>query len=687
MKTPARFAAHATRFILAVCLADAIYAQPPAPAPTPPTAQAEDPAANPVAAPAAAPGTTQRPARPVSRSRRTQRVVPMQEVVVASPNGRVKFTLSPNAERLTFAVTMGDTPVIEPSALKLFVDGCDLANGVILDHLERAELNETYPWHGVHSIAVNHANTATFSFTNDLAMQPFTLEVRAFDDGIGYRFIVPGADDAVRTPDEYSQFIVPSGATMWFQDLDGHYEGEFKQMRIDDVKAGQWAGPPATFELPGGAGYGVIAEANLVNYSGMGLEADGHRGWIVGLGHREPVSYPYELRYGRESAKRLSRPATITGTITTPWRVVLAGRDLNVIVNSDVLPNLCPPADPTLFPEGMNTPWVEPGLAVWKYVDGGGENSLATMKEFSRLGGLIGAKYHILEGFAYGWPDEQIKDFVEYSRQQGVRVLFWRHSRQLRTPEAREEFFSRLHRLGVAGAKIDFFDHEAKENVDLYAALIRKAAENQCVIDFHGANKPTGQLRTWPNEMIREAVRGMESRSVHERARHQAILPFTRYLAGPCDYTAMIFSSAERRADTTWANQIASLATLQSPILTIAAHPQSILDHPAADVIKSIPPVWDETIVLPASRIGELSVYARRHGEMWMLAVMHAGPAKTIQVPLSFLGAGDYQGTLVRDDPANDAAVKLENVAAHRDDTLTIDLHSGGGFVGRFVKK
>ncbi len=619
-----------------------------------------------------------------SSSRRSQRVVPFEEVQVVSPNGQVKFILSPNAERLTYAVKLGDTTVIEPSPIKFDLDGDDLASGVIFAKVDRFAIDETYPWHGVHSTAVNHCNGAAVSFTNDLTMTPFTLEVRAFDSGVGYRIVVPGADDAARTPDEYSEFIVPSGATMWFHDLDGHYEAEYKKMRIDDVPAGQWAGPPATFELPGGAGYGVIAEANLVNYSGMGLEADGRRGWIVGLGNREPVNYPYELRYGREEAKRLGKPATVTGTITTPWRVVLAGRDLNAIVNSDVIPDLCPPPDPKLFPEGRATPWVAPGLGVWKYIDGGGPDSLETMKEFSRLGGLIGAKYQILEGFAYGWPDEQIREFVDYSRQQGVRVLFWRHSRQLRTPEAREEFFSRLHRLGVAGAKIDFFDHEAKENIDLYDALLRKAAEYQCVVDFHGANKPTGRLRTFPNEMIREAVRGMESSRLVERARHETILPFTRYLAGPADYTTMVFSA--RRADSTWAHQVAALATFQSPILTIAAHPQSVLDNPAVDVIKSIQPVWDETIVLPQSRIGELSLFARRSGTMWLLAVMHAGPAETIRVPLAFLGDGDYRATLVRDDPANDGAVKMENRGARRGDTLTIDLHSGGGFVGRFVK-
>jgi len=623
------------------------------------------------------------------KTRRTQRVVPMKEVQVASPDGKVKLIVGSNPERLTYWVTLENTTVIEPSPFDMRMDGYNLSCGVTFDNLERYTIDETYPWHGVHSTAINRCSGARIALTHDLSMIPYVLEVRVFNDGVAYRHVIAGEADAVRTPDEYSQFILPAGSTVWYHDLDGHYEAEYEQQDISEVKAGQWAGPPLTFQLPGNAGFGSITEANLVNYSGMAMESDGRRGWIVGLGHRQPINYPYELRYGREEAKRLAAPASITGTITTPWRVVLVARDLNVLVNSDVLPGLCPPADAKLFPQGMNAPWVEPGLCVWDYVDRnyaprGNASQFDRMKDFSRMAGEIGAKYHILEGFAYGWSDEQIQEFVNYSKQQGVRVLFWRHSRELRTPEAREEFFARLHRLGVAGAKIDFFDHEGKENIDLYEALLEKAAEHQCVTDFHGANKPTGRLRTWPNAMLYEGVRGMESSGLQQRARHEAILPFARYLAGPTDYTTMIFT--ERRRDSSWAHQIACLATFHSPILTIAAHPQSVLDNPAVDVIKSIKAVWDETIVLPKSKIGELSIFARRSGDMWMLAVMSAGPAKTIQAPLSFLGDGQYEASLVRDNKENSGAVVLENRTVRRGDTLTIEMISSGGFVGRFTK-
>lgn len=622
------------------------------------------------------------PQRQQLASRRSQRVVPFDAVEVASPDGRVKFTLASNAERLTFGVTMDGAPVIEPSTIRLLVDGFDYGSGVVFGKIERSEIDESYPWQGAHRTAVNRCRVATLSFQHDLSQTPFQMEVRAFDDGVAYRLMVPGSEGEARTPDELSEFILPNGAVVWFHNLEGHYEAEYQRQLSGEVKAGQWAGPPMTFELPGGAGYGLITEANLVNYAGMALESDGRRGWIVGLGHRQPLNYPYELRYGREQAKRLGKPAAVTGTIVTPWRVVIATRDLNALVNTDLVANLCPPASPALFPQGMEAPWVQPGLAVWRYLDGG-DTSVEGMKQFSTWAGQLGARYHIIEGFWSRWTDEELQEVVEHSRRQGVGLMVWRHSRQLRTPDAQAEFFARLSRLGVAGVKIDFIDHEAKESVGMYEDLLRFAATSRMVINFHGANKPTGRQRTWPNDMLREAVRGMESR-VARRARHGTIVPFTRYIVGPTDYTAMLFG--ERRADSTWAHQIASLATFHSPILTIAAHPKTVLEHPAADVIRSIKPVWDETVVLPGSRIGELSLFARRSGEMWMLAVMAAGEPREIQVPLAFLGEGDYAATLVRDDPARPDAVVVERGRARKADTLTIRLASGGGFVGRFGK-
>jgi alpha-glucosidase len=617
-----------------------------------------------------------------SGDRRSRRVR-MEPVLVASPDGRIELEVLPNAERLSFRVRMDGGTVVDPSPVQLTVDGFDLGAGLIYGQVERYQIEESYPWHGAHATAVNRCRGARLSLVSDLGMIPFAFEVRAFDDGVAYRHVVPGAEGESRVPDERSAFVLPGGATVWYHDLDGHYESAYEERDVSAVPPGQWAGPPLTFQLPQGQGYGSITEANLVGYSGMALEADGRRGFVVGLGHRQPVNWPFELRYGREEAKRLARAAAVTGTITTPWRVVMLGRDLNALVNSDILPNLCPPADARLFPQGMSTPWAEPGLAVWRYVDGG-DDSFEGLKGFSEMGARLGAKYHIVEGVWRRWSEEQLREIVDFSRKLGVRLLLWKHSRQLRSPEERDAFFALLRDAGAGGAKIDFFDHEAKEDVDLYEDLLRRAAEQRMVLNFHGANKPTGRLRTWPNELVREAVRGMESRSLLERARHETVLPFTRYLAGPADYTTMVFG--ERRADTTWAHQIASLATFHSPMLTIAAHPRSVLDNPALEVIKSIAPVWDETIVLPESRIGRLSAFARRKGDMWMLAVMAGSEGALLRLPLVFLAGDVYEAVLVRDARGNPAAVELERARLKRDDFVTIEMPQGGGFVARFTR-
>lgn len=263
-----------------------------------------------------------------------------------------------------------------------------------------------------------------------------------------------------------------------------------------------------------------------------------------------------------------------------------------------------------------------------------------------------------------------------------MNIWFWKHSKELRTPEAREEFFTMLHDLGVAGAKIDFFDHEAKEVIDLYEALLQKAAEYHVMVVFHGANKPTGRARTWPNEMVREAVRGMESSALKDRAWHETTLPFTRCLAGPADYTAMMFN--ERRRKTTVAHQIASIAIFSAPLLTIAANPETILKSPAVAVIKSVPPVWDESVVLPDSEIGELAAYARRKGNIWFLAVMNGPQPKTLNVPLSFLGEGEYKAIILRDNAADADAVQIESAERKRTERLDISLREGGGLFARF---
>jgi alpha-glucosidase len=603
-------------------------------------------------------------------------------ITVASPDGRIKFELDlRSGKRLAYRVTMNGHPVITRSRLGIAVDGVNLGDGAAIATVERTHADERYRTRGVHAIATNRYNGAAIRVSHEHSGTPYAIELRVFDDGVAFRYVVPGGAAAQRTPEEATVFNLPAESTVWYHDLDGHYEGVHEQKDIEDVQEGEWAAPPLTARLPDGLGYAAITEAALANYPGMALQAVPRGGFAARLGHAVPASYPYRLRYPALDVMRLGQPAVIGGTLTTPWRAVLIGSDLNTLVNSDIITNLSPPPDPALFPQGLDTPWVKPGRAVWRYLDGG-DNTFDGIKHFSELAGTLGFEYQVVEGLWRRWTDAQLRELVSFSNERHVGILLWVHSRDLRDAAARRALFDKLHALGVAGVKVDFFDHEAKEVIDLYHDILRDAAAKHLICDFHGANKPAGESRTWPNELTREGVYGLEHRA-QAWATHNTTIPFTRYLAGPGDYTPTVFG--DRRRETSWPHQIATAAVFTSPLLVYGGHPQSLLDNPAVDVIKALPSTWDETIVLPGSRIGETAIFARRKGSDWFIAALNGRAARTLTVDLTFLGPATYRGMFVRDDPDNAAAERIERVNLTRHRVLAITMRPGGGFIARLV--
>ena len=141
----------------------------------------------------------------------------------------------------------------------------------------------------------------------------------------------------------------------------------------------------------------------------------------------------------------------------------------------------------------------------------------------------MGFEYNTVDAFWYRWTDEQLKDLVDYSSQFGVKIWLWRHGRDMRDPQKRKELFERCHRLGVVGLKLDAFSHESKEFIDLYQACLKEAAEYKLMLNIHGSNKPAGEVRTWPNEMSREGIRGLEyGKNQYEWSTLNTTLPFTR---------------------------------------------------------------------------------------------------------------------------------------------------------------
>jgi alpha-glucosidase len=604
-------------------------------------------------------------------------------VRVESPGGDLRYTITADGGRLAHALAREGAPVVERSPLGIRLDGLDLGDGVALGAVERYRTDQTYPWRGVHATAIDRSRGARIGVRHLKSGTSYVVDVRAFDDGVAFRVVVPGAAGQNRVPDAASAFVLPAGSVVWYHGLNaGHYEDLYARRTIEEIPSGDWAAPPVTFRLPAGRGYGSITEAALRDYAGMALQADGARGLRVRLAHDAPASYPFRLRYGHDEEKRLAAAAAISGTITTPWRVVMAGRDLHTLVNSDVVHNLAPPPDAGLFPQGFATPWLRPGRAVWRYLDGG-ENTVEGIKEFTRLAAELGFEHHVVEGQWQRWSEADLRHVIADAKEKGVGIWLWRHSRTLVDPQERRAFFRMAQDVGAAGVKVDFLDHEAREVIQRYHAILRDAAEHRLMVNFHGANKPAGEARTWPNEMTREAVRGLEYGRTEAWAAHNATLPFTRMLAGHADYTPVVFG--ERRKETSWAHQVATAAVFTSPLLVYGGHPQSLLASPAREMIRAIPSVWDETVVLPGSAIGEVAALARRRGQTWFVAVVNGPEPRTLRVDLAFLKDGPYRSLQVRDDPAQAASLEVETGTARGGDVLTVALRGAGGFVARFV--
>ena len=407
-------------------------------------------------------------------------------VEIKGPNDRIRFDLISGEGHLAYAIGMADRPVIAQSPLGIVVDGVDLGRFAQLGEVESYGFEETYATRGVHSRAVNHFKGARVRARHAETKADFTIDIRVFDDGAAFRIIVPDAGRE-RVPDEATAFRLVAGEHGLVPQPPRALRGsprEEARRRGEGRRVGRAS-------ADGQAARMVLATRRSRRRSSAVSPAWPSRptatsDFAARLGHAHPASYPFTLRY-KDDVERLSRPAISKGALTSPWRVVMVGADLNTLVNCDIVQSVSPPPDPVLFPKGLDTGWVKPGRAVWKFLDGG-ENSLAGMKEFSQLAGELGFEYNVIEGFWQRWTDDQLRELVDDSKAHGVGIWLWKHSKDLRTPEARRAFFQRCKDAGAVGAKIDFFDHEAKEVVDLYPLLLREAADSPA----HG-RLPRGQ--------------------------------------------------------------------------------------------------------------------------------------------------------------------------------------------------
>lgn len=593
---------------------------------------------------------------------------------LTSPDKKIEFSLHTWTQnsQLSYAIRFNGMPVIELSPLGIDVDKFSFGKGAEKGTTTFYKENETYPFRGIHNRAVNRYNGMKASFTS--RFRPFTIEVRVYNDGVAFRYIIPKKDSAIITSEE-TGFTIPASSIVWSQNNIKYYEGRYTKKLVDTIKQGDLMGPPITIELPANAGYAAITEGGLTDFGGMSLKALSN----------------VQLQ------ANLSGITKKYGVIETPWRIIQIGKDLNTLVNCDIIANVSPAYDKKLFPKGYATDWVKPGRSVWSWLAKGRSVTLENMKHFSDLASQLGFEYNLVDEGWGRWKDsangrdhwDMMKELVDYSAAKGVKIWVWKaYPNRAGIPgifeeAARKQFFQKCKDIGVVGLKIDFFDSENQEIINFYQAALRDAAQYQLMINFHGANKPTGETRSFPNEMTREAIRGMENRPPW--AQSNTVLPFTRYLAGHADYTPIHFG--DRAGEVSWSHHVASAVVFTSPLLCYGADPQSILDHPAKEMIQSIPPVWDETIVLPQSKIGELVLYARRKGNVWFLAAMNGvHEPKAITVDLSFLKAGNYALSVMKDEAEKQAAAQFEASTVNAKSKITINLNPEGGFIGRFTK-
>jgi alpha-glucosidase len=545
-------------------------------------------------------------------------------VVVTSPDGTLSGAIfADNSSGLSYQVSWNGHPVGGVGHIGLRLESVnqttphEIGLRPILGDISREQIDEQYPFHGAKTTAQNKANIVIITVQEENG-DPYKIEARAYDNGFAWRILHPESASPVRVLEETSTWVLPQGE-VWFGERNNNwklksYAGEFRHTAVDNLPKISQQGPtqtaPLVVELSHSDGFELVTEANLANYSGMRLRAIGNR--------RLQVDFT-------EGSKGFA----INGALTTPWRITMLCRDLGCLVNNTLTENLNPPPDPILF---RDTSYIHEGRFVWRYMS----RETGTPREeaeFVDFAAALGYEYTLVDDGWKTWekPWQSMKELVRYSRSKNVGVFAWKDSNEISDPSGdyakARDFLDHAVGAGLAGVKIDFINGESKEQIDFERRVLTLGAERRLMIDFHGLQKPTGEERTFPNAMSREAVRGIELNRMPEGPlppSHNATLPFTRFAVGPADYTPV---NLQWPGATTWSHQLATAILLSSPWLVIAEDPEFLLKNPdaapALEVFKELPTSWDETLVMDGSQIGGLVGMARRKGPVWFLAIIN----------------------------------------------------------------
>lgn len=624
-----------------------------------------------------------------------------KDYTVKSPDGKTVVTVSVGTE-INWSANYDGRELVKASRI-----GLELKSGKILGDNEKVRKVESLKINEILKPVVPYKRSEIPDICNVLSIafkSPFSLEFRVYNDGVAYRFVT-GMKEVLTIKNEILDFSFPAGSHSWFpreESFMSHNERIFIYSSLDSIGKDHLASLPTLFQAEGVNV--LVTESDIEDYPGMWLTGR-NSGKLSAVWPKYPDNE--ELKGDRNLFITSTKEyiAETSGSRTFPWRVFIIAPSDVALIGSDLVYRLGKPA------AIKDTEWIRPGQVAWDWwnanniygVDFRAGINNETYKYYIDFAAENGLEYIILDE---GWYELgnvtkevdgiNVYELCRYGASKNVGVILWVVWKSFW--DKIDESLDIYQKWGVKGLKIDFMQRDDQKIVNFYHETARKAAEHHMLVDFHGAYKPDGIDRTWPNLVTREGVKGMENSKWSRDANpeHDVTLPYTRMVAGPMDYTpgAMVnmdktnFSANFTRPESlgTRAHQVAMYVIFESPLQMLSDSPSNYRkEQETTDFIRNIPVVWDDIACLDG-KVGDYVVLARRSGEDWFVGAMTDWTGRTIDVDFSFLPVGNYSVEIYQDGVnadryAGDYKITKTNIKSGG--RMKIHMAPGGGWAAR----
>jgi len=629
---------------------------------------------------------------------------------LTSPNGSIKIDISVN-DFITYSVSFGEKELISSSKIFMKIDdGLFLGKNPEIINDETKEVNEILkPVVKVKSAIIeDRYKMLRINFKGD-----YSLIFRLYNDGVAYRFVT-SIDKNIKVNEENIEFNFAEDFNIYFPEEESfftHMERIYIYQKISEVDSPKESSGTNKFcSIPALVDCGnevkiAITEADLFDYPGFYLTNSDAPLKLKTIFPGYPLEVNQTSDRDVQVTKYADYLAETTGKREFPWRVLIITDDDKKLIESQMIYKLASPS------KIGNTDWIKPGKVAWDWwnawniygVDFKAGINTETYKYYIDFASEHGIEYVILDEGWYKFgnlfdlnPDINLKEIIEYGKKKNVGIILWVIWKTL--DDQFDKAFEMFEELGIKGIKVDFMQRDDQLLVQYYEKVAKEAAKRNLLVDFHGAYKPTGLIRTYPNVISSEGVRGNEWNKWSEfiTPEHTVTLPFTRMLAGPMDFTpgAMLNGTKDNfkvmfdrpMSQGTRCHQLAMYVVYESPLQMLCDNPSNYLkEKECLDFLSIVPTVWDTTIVLDA-KVADYVLIARRNGEDWYIGGMTDWTSRDLEVDFSFLPKGKYTIEYYKDGiNANRYAGDYKKVKAEINSSNKIEIHlaPGGGWAAR----